>query len=85
MKPYTQLTPAERAAEYAHDQGKQAVVAGGPVEGGGGGVAKGGEYRHQDHSHQAAGEAHVVKVHAVLDLEGVGRQGGEEEADEHAQ
>ena len=47
-------------------------------------VAEGGEDGHDHHGEQAAGEAHVVEVHAVLDFIGIGGQGGQHEADDDA-
>ena len=47
-------------------------------------VTEGGEDGHDHHSEKAAGKPHVVEVHAVLDLVGVGREGGQDETDDHA-
>ena len=47
-------------------------------------VSESGEDGYNHHGEEAAGKAHVVEVHAVLDLVGVGRERGQDEPDNHA-
>ena len=74
----------QRHAQEPQDGDEALVMARGPVEDGVRAVPKGREHGHHHHGEQAAGEAHVVEVHAVLDFVGVGGQGGQDEADGHA-
>ena len=73
----------EEQAEAVHGQDDLRLVLIVPVEDLGGPVAEGRQHRHDHHGQEPAGEAHVVEVHAVLDLIGVGREGRQQEAQQH--
>ena len=69
----------EQQAEDIQRQNDLRLVLIVPIEDLGGLVAEGCQHRHDHHSQKPAGKAHVVEVHAVLDLIGVSRQGGQQE------
>ena len=89
------IAAAEGADEDKHNaQGAAGkaqfkIEARGPVEHRVRLVTEGRQDRHHHHGEQTAGKAHVVEVHAVLYLIGVGRQGWQQKAHqntgEHAQ
>ena len=60
------------------------VIALRPVVGHGGIGPHGAHNGYQDHGQQAAGEAHVVEVHAVLDFVCIGGEGRQHKADEQS-
>ena len=71
-------------AQQAECDAEGEVIALCPVVLGGGGGPHGAHQRHQDEGHQAAGKAHVIQVHAVLDLIGIGGQGRHDKTDADA-
>ena len=60
------------------------VIALRPVVGHGGIGSHGAHNGYQDHGQQAAGEAHVIEVHAVLDFVCIGGEGRQHKADEQS-
>ena len=60
------------------------VIALRPVVGHGGIGPHGAHNGYQDHGQQAAGETHVVEVHAVLDFVCIGGEGRQHKADEQS-
>ena len=68
---------AEQKEQQSHGQ----ITVGGPAVMDGGVRPHGGHQGDADHGRQPAGEAHVVEVHAVLHLIGVGGQGGHQKTD----
>ena len=68
----------------AHGRPQREIIAGGPVVIGGQVGPHGAHHRGQDQGQQPAGKAHVVQIHSVLDLIGIGREGRQDKADQYA-
>ena len=71
-------------ADHGAGKAQFRIAPGGPVHGGVRLVTEGRQHRHHHHGEQAAGKAHVVEVHTVLHLVGIGRKRGHQKAHDHA-
>ena len=76
-------------AHQSDDQHKRLIVLLRPVQHGVRLIAEGRQHRHDHHGQQAAGESHVIEIHAVLNLICIAGQGREDKSNhksrQHAQ
>ena len=73
----------KHGAEDPQGQPQGEIISLGPVVPGGWRGPHGADQRNQDKGQQTAGKAHIIQVHAVLDLVGVGGERGQDKADQH--